>query len=65
MRSILGKLISTPIRLANIPVKVAEAVVDHVVDTATGVPSPPRRLQDRDPLGLDQVADAIDDAVER
>jgi len=52
---ILGKVLSTPVRLVNVAVKAADAVVDPVS----------RPLRDRDPLGLDQVADAIDEAAQR
>jgi hypothetical protein len=51
---ILGKIISTPIRLANIPLK----VVDKVTSFDT------RKVSDRDPVGLDDVADAIDEACD-
>ena len=49
---LLGKVLSTPVRILNIPLKVLDDIADPVE----------RPLRDRDPLRLDQVADAIDDA---
>lgn len=56
----LGKVLSTPVRLVNVPLKVASKAADFMCgqrDTED--------VKDRDPIGLDQVADAIDDACDR
>lgn len=53
---LIGKIISTPVRLINVPLKVVDDLTDPV---RCG-----RRIRDRDPIKLDQVADAIDDACE-
>jgi hypothetical protein len=48
----IGKLLSTPVRLINVPVK----VFDNLCDPAE------RPIKERDPLKLDEIADAIDEA---
>lgn len=53
---ILGKIISTPVRLVNVPLK----VMDDLFDPVRG-----QRIRDRDPLKLDEIADSIDDACEK
>jgi hypothetical protein len=51
---ILGKIISTPVRLVNVPLKVLDDITDPVR----------RPLRERDPIKLDEIADAIDDACD-
>lgn len=51
---ILGKALSTPVRLANIPLKVVDDLCDPVR----------RPLSERDPIKLDEIADEIDDAFD-
>jgi hypothetical protein len=55
---LIGKVLSTPVRLVNIPLKAAQKSLDFMVA------EPTRRLKDYDPIALDQVADAIDDACD-
>ncbi len=51
---LIGKIISTPVRLLNVPVKVFDKMTD-ALDTP---------LKYRDPLKLGEIADAIDDACD-
>ena len=57
---LIGKVLSTPVRLANIPLKVANKGLDAMCGYTR---TPP--VKEYDPAGLDEVADAIDDACDR
>ena len=57
---ILGKIISTPVRLANVPIKAVSKAGDFMLGESNTRP-----IKDRDPLGLDEVADSIDDACDK
>ena len=55
--SFVGRVIAAPVRLANIPVKIAA----KVVDASLGGPTSP--VKHYDPLALDEVAEAIEDTT--
>lgn len=57
MFDFIGKVLSAPVRILNVPVK----IVAKVADEMTGGPS--ARVRDYDPLALDEVADAIEDEI--
>jgi hypothetical protein len=56
---IIGKVLSTPVRLVNVPLKAASKATDYMLGESNT-----RRIKDRDPIGLDEIADAIDDACD-
>lgn len=56
---LIGKVLSTPVRLANVPLKCVSKAGDYML----GYSDPPP-IKDRDPIGLDEVADAIDKACD-
>lgn len=58
MLGFLAQVISAPIRLANVPLKAASKLSDYACGFRDSAP-----LRDRDPLALDEVADAVERAI--
>ena len=53
---LLGKLIATPIRLVNIPVKIVDKLIDPI--------NPYLPLKGRDPLCLEEIAKEVERATD-
>lgn len=58
MLGFLARVVAAPIRLANIPLKVASKVADAMCGQRYTAP-----LSERDPLCLEEVADAVEGAI--
>jgi hypothetical protein len=56
---LIGEILSTPVRLANVPIKVVSKVGDAMCGETDTV-----RITDRDPIALDELAEAIEDACD-
>jgi hypothetical protein len=57
---ILGKILSTPVRLANVPLQAASKAADAMCGKRHT-----DAVAERDPVGLGEIADAIDRACDR
>lgn len=56
---LLGKILSTPVRLVNVPLQAASKAMDWSIGETDTTP-----IRRRDPIGLGEVADAIDEACD-
>ena len=53
---LLGKIVSAPIRLINLPIQVAGKLVDFACGETNSTP-----IKDRDPLALEELAEATEE----
>ncbi len=57
--NIIGKILAAPVRIINLPLQVASKALDSSMGMNQNV-----RIKDRDPLALEELAEAIEDITD-
>lgn len=57
--NLIGKVLAAPVRIINLPLQVASKTMDGMLGESNT-----RSIRDRDPLALEELAEAIEDITD-